>query len=265
MGFRSNATPILIMVSDTNNHDTSYPGTNPPSATRSVALAAVKAAHTRVIGLMAWGIDGHDDLQGIAADTGATVTPDAWGDAKTRPANCPVGSCCLVADDNSDYSPTTQPLPVNGKCTLVFQSDRYAENLSTVIAQAIAAIARGVPTDVGARIESADKDVDVAKELVSRIEAQTSKVCAGAKPTDTDKDGKPDTFTNMVPGSSACFRVVPKRYTTIHPKAKAQRFDAKLQLTSDGIASLRSEDVIFVVPPAGECAPAVSGYHPTTK
>jgi hypothetical protein len=250
MGFREDATPILLMISDTNNHVASMPGTQPPSATRDDALVALRAAHARVVGLMAWKVTGHDDLTWIADATGAKVAPDAWGAGSARPSDCPAGKCCVVADDPASGS-VVQPDPIAGECRLVFQSDRYDTNLASTIARAIAAVARGVPSAVSAEVRDGTADsVDVNDAFVERIEARNDpgSPCAG-------RAVEGATFASVVPGDAACFRLVPKRNDTVRTDERtAQRFDAKLTLRADGIASLRATDVAFVVPPAGECA-----------
>ncbi|HTL32660.1 MAG TPA: hypothetical protein VL326_06030 [Kofleriaceae bacterium] len=247
LGFRESSTPILIMITDTNAHDGGMTTTSPVSATRPVALASLKAIGAKVVGVMAWITVGHDDLSQIAIDTGGQVPPTTWGTGSARPANCPIGKCCTVAEDEV---PTTQPDPdpVTGLCTLVFKADKYSVNLSKMVVQGVTAVAQGAKFQIGARlIDDPSDDVDVA-DFVERVEALPANACAGAQVSDADHDGIPETFSALAGGGIACFRIVPKQNTSVKHGMVERRFKATLQLTGDGVASFGTREVTFVVP-----------------
>jgi hypothetical protein len=237
LGFRRDATPIIIQITDTNAQPGGLTTTSPVSATRAVALGSLKAIGARVVGVMAWITVGEDDLTAMTIDTGGLVTPDAWGTGAARPANCPIGKCCVVAEDEIVRP---QPDPINGKCPLVFQADRYSQNLSQMIVQAVAAIANGAHFQIAAEVrDDPSDDLDVADSFVESV---------------TTCDGEP--FADVVSGAAVCFRITAKPNTVIDNAAEARRYRATLQLTGDGVGSFTSHEVFFVVP-SKTCAPPV--------
>jgi hypothetical protein len=255
LGFREGATPIIIQITDTNGHVGGLTTTSPVSATRPVAVSALRAIGARVVGIMAWVTVGKDDLTQLAIDTGGLVPPTAWGTGAARPANCPIGKCCLVAEDTNA---PPQPDPVNGLCPLVFKSDRYSMNLSAMVVQGVVGVARGAKFRIGAALlDDASDDVDTAAAFVDRVEALPTAACAGAIVADTDQDGVPDAFTALVGGSPACFRITARTNTSVEgAQTGAKRYRAKLQLTGDGLASFGTRGVSFVVP-SGSCTPPI--------
>lgn len=253
LGFRRDSLPIFLVVTDTTQHDDSLTTTNPHSADRHVALAALAQIGARVIGIDTWAGTGAADLTWVATMTGAQVTPDAWGTGAMRPANCPAGRCCLVADDPSVGGTAQQPLPVGGTCTLVFQSDRYDDNLAQMLAQAITAVAHGVPFDASAKLVDDPGDgVDTIAAFVDHVEAVADGPCADATAVDRDGDGVPDTFTALVPGGDACFRITAKINQTVAPGDAPVKYRASLQPLANGLADLAPREIWFVVP-ASDC------------
>jgi hypothetical protein len=253
LGFRAGSTPIIIQITDTNGHVGGLTTTSPISATRPVAVSALHAIGARVVGIMAFVTVGKDDLTQLAIDTGGLVPPTAWGTGAARPANCPVGKCCLVAED---ANAPPQPDPINGLCPLVFKSDFYSRNVSAMVVQGVVGIARGATFRIGAALlDDASDDVDAAAAFVDKIEALPTAACAGATVADTDEDGVPDAFPALVGGSPACFRITARTNTSVEAaKTGATRYRAKLQLTGDGVASFGTRDVSFVVP---TCTPPI--------
>ena len=252
LGFRRDATPIIIQITDTNAQPGGLTTTNPVSATRAVALQALKDIGARVVGIMAWITVGHDDLTAMTIDTGGLVAPTAWG-TTDRPTNCPIGKCCVVAEDEIVRP---QPDPINGQCPLVFQADRYSQNLSKMVVQAVTAIARGARFRIGTELRDDPADAVDARTFVDKIEALPEGACAGQTVADTNGDGVPDAFSAVVGGSQVCFRITPKPNTTIENAGAAVRYRATLQLTGDGVASFVSREVYFVVP-SKACTPPV--------
>lgn len=247
-GFRRDATPIIIQITDTNAQPGGLTTTNPVSATRPVALAALRAIGARVVGIMAWITVGEDDLTDMTIDTGGLVAPTAWG-TTDRPANCPIGKCCVVAEDEVIRP---QPDPVNGLCPLVFQADRYSMNLSKMVVQAVTAIARGAKFRISAELrDDPTDDLDVM-QFVDKVEALSD--CGTT--ADSNGDGVADTFPAVVGGTQVCFRITPKPNTTLDNGDTAKRYRATLQLTGDGVASFSAHEVWFVVP-SKACTPPV--------
>ncbi len=244
LGFRDDSLPIVLMITDTTHHDGGDAGTTPVTATQAVAVAELDAIGARVVGLRAWLGASHADLEAIAIATDARVAPDVWGTGPERPANCPVGHCCLDPVGTEADNPPAE----NGLCTLVFSGDRYDSFLADNMASAIRAIARGARFDVSAVVVDDPTDpVDVRDHFVERVEAVT---CGGSSASDTDGDGTPDTFLAAISGTDLCFRVVARSNTSIAQTEEPATYRARLQLLADGHAFMHALDVAFVVPPA---------------
>ena len=251
LGFRDDALPILIQITDTEHHDQPVADTTPALATRSTAFEALAAIGAKVVGNMAWKVEGHDDLVAVAKATGARVPPETWGvEGGDRPDNCPADRCCLVGNDPDTASPEVQPLPdPDGLCTLVFQSDRYDTNLGELMARAVLSIARAGRFAVGALLrDDPSDDLDVAAAFGARIEAIALGDCFGATATDTDGDGRADSFPDLPTGSSACFRLSVSSNTSVAPGPAARAYRATLRVTGDGVAAFSTAEVHFVVP-----------------
>lgn len=245
-GFRKDSLPIILQITDTNAQAGGLTTTTPVSATRPVALAALEAIHARVVGIMAWITVGHDDLTAMTIDTGGQVPPAAWGVAPARPANCPVGKCCTVAEDEVMRP---QPDPINGLCPLVFQADRYTQNLSKMVAQAVIGIARGAKFQISAELrDDPSDDVDVT-ELVESVDAIADGACAGASVSGSS-------FTAVAGGQTVCFRITPRVNATVPAGPQARRYRGVVQLLGDGVGSFSSREVWFVVPTAA-CTPPI--------
>jgi hypothetical protein len=218
-----------------------------------VATQALAQIGARVIGVKTFLSTGEPDLDAIAVATGAQVPPTAWGMGADRPSNCPAGHCCVNADDpDSGNVPAAQPLPVNGQCTLVFQSDKYDTNLAQMLAQGVTGVARGVRFDAGATMIDDPTDAVDTAAFVDHVEAITDGSCAGNTVRDTNGDGIPDTFDAVVPGTDVCFRVTAKVNQSVQPGATPMKYRALLQLTGNGLADLAPVEIWFVVPTA-EC------------
>jgi hypothetical protein len=94
--------------------------------------------------------------------------------------------------------------------------------------------------------------VDAVAAFVDHLEANPNggAPCAtGLQVADTNGDGRADTFTNVLPGTTVCFDVVPKMNTTIMPTTAPQMFKATINVVGDGVTTLDSRDVFFLVPP----------------
>ncbi|MBA3455838.1 MAG: hypothetical protein H0T42_22265 [Deltaproteobacteria bacterium] len=250
-GFRPDSVPVIVMITDTSNHQDTVIPTTPPIATRAVALQALHDRGARVIGLTAWSPAGRADLADVALQTNARVPPTIWGTGAARPANCPLGSCCVSPND-PDYpgSVAVQPLPdSDGLCTLVFAGDKYNANLATIIAQAVRALAQGGMFELSAAVrDDATDAIDVNDAFVERVEAVADGACAGSAVVDLDGDGFADQFPAGISGAPACFRLVAKANQSVPPTDTAQVFAATLQINGDGLAAFASKQVLFVVP-----------------
>ena len=53
----------------------------------------------------------------------------------------------------------------------------------------------------------------------------------------------------MLPGKRVCFDVVPRTNTTVMPLPEPQMFRATISVRGDGVTTLDTREVFFLVPP----------------
>ena len=101
--------------------------------------------------------------------------------------------------------------------------------------------------------DASQRILDAVQAFVDRVVANTTAgapCVAGLPAVDTNGDGSLDRFTDVNPGTIVCFDVVPKMNTTVMPTAAPQLFRAVLTVQGDGVTTLDTRDVYFIVPPA---------------
>ena len=69
-----------------------------------------------------------------------------------------------------------------------------------------------------------------------------------ATATDTDGDGRADSFPDLASGARACFRLSATSNTSVEPGPAARAYRATFRVTGDGVAAFGSQEVVFVVP-----------------
>lgn len=253
LGFRSNSLPIVLLVSDSSQHSYSYMDTTPTEPSSDEAVEAMNSMGAKVVGLLldTWPTGwGHRDMTIITEGTGAIVSPEVWGPAGTRPGNCPVGYCCLL-DPNDTGSATNYPAE-DEQCPLVFRTKRANVDLTSNMIDAVRFLTRDGRFDISATVVDDPGDaVDVLEHFVDRVEAVD---CGDATASDTDGDGRSDTFVQAQPGTDLCFQVFAKNNETLPPSEEAQVYHATLRLLGDGIPYLNHLELAFVVPAQG-CEP----------
>lgn len=83
-----------------------------------------------------------------------------------------------------------------------------------------------------------------------------TRICAaGLTAVDTDADGHPDQFSDVLPGTIVCFDIVPLQNTTVEPTVEPQLFRAQVQVLGDSVTLLDTRDVYFLVPPGTYVGP----------
>lgn len=215
--FRTDALPIILLATD-------EPPMNSPSAdtlacpSQSTLCSAANDISARIIGIKgAASVQDqtplHSDLTALATCTGAV---DSNGDA-------------LVENGND-------------------------ANAAAAIENAIRAVARGVPLDLTADLFDVSGDsVNAVTEFISHIETQqlgSAECTGGHSDVDTDGDGRPDRYLDVVSGSPVCWRLVPKMNTTIEPDMIAPKmFEAGIEIRGDGTTLLDQRRIFFLVPP----------------
>ena len=245
VGFRTGSLPMVVWVTDAPNHS----GFPAGAATKAAALAQITTAAIRVIGVVSSVGDGDgrpEVLEAVNA-SGAVVPPTAWGPAGSRPASCAVGQCCTGLNGVGEAS-------AGGMCPLIFRIDGTGAGLGTAVADAVEALTGFGTLDIGADPQDDPSDsVDAVAEFVERIEANPTAPapCAsGMVAIDVAPvDGINDTFQSVTPGTTVCFDVIPKMNTSVMPTDMPQMFMATIVVEGDGITTLDTRDIFFLVPP----------------
>jgi hypothetical protein len=252
---RDGALPIVIQISDAENHSAeTYGALIPAAASRQKAFDALAAIQAKVImvNVAQTALSLSDHLE-IVTTTGALVPPSAFGAS---------GSC------NTGLSGTRQPANADDMCPLLFNVDGTGSGLGDSIVDAVQALAGFASFDIDARPinETGNpNNVDAVAAFVDHVtpnimpDAATG--CANGLPVGDllGSDGVHDTFTSVSGGVRVCFDVVPKTNTTVMPTEEPQLFRARIDVYGDGITVLDDREVWFVVPPkppvpGGVCA-----------
>jgi hypothetical protein len=244
MMFRPGAFPIIIQISDAENHSAETYGTFvPEAASRQDAFDALEAISARVImvnvGQSSFALTDHLE---IVTRTGAVVPPSAFGDTGE----------CLTGLAGAPQA------AVAGECPLLFNVDGTGTGLGSSIVDAVQALAGSASLDIDARPvneEGNPNDVNAVEAFLERVTPNTSPATAtmcvsGLAVEDRlGGDGEDDTFIDVNGGVRVCFDVVPKMNTTVMPTSEPQLFRARIDVYGDNITVLDDRAVWFVVPP----------------
>ncbi len=270
VGFREGSLPIVVMATDTRNHNCEPWPINAYScgvaaATCDQAIGELVEIGARVIALMPGIPDGtppqfvslfeaelaeiHEELKYVVMPTGGAVLPSAWSiGGAPRPAGCAPDQCCTL-----EGGAGRAPEP-SGECPLVFRMGSDWMGLGDSVATAIKVLAKGGSFDIGAKIEDdPSDDVDAVAEFVDYIETSSSNTApctSGHMTADGNGDGRDDRFINLTTGESVCFDLIPKTNVTVPAMKDEQRFKAYLDIQGSDVTSLGRIEVTFVVPPA---------------
>lgn len=225
--FRPDAVPIVIVMTDVDQHNsptcgcnytTAVPGSGPAYTATTTALAGLNA---RVVGI-ATSSGANAFLNRLIQDT--TIARGAPGVSGDYVVSAPGGS-----------------------------------GLSSAIATLVRRAAQ-VPLDVSAQAvdiadpgESVDAIAAFLDHLETRGTAAPGLTCTtGLTVIDRpgiDADSYPDTFQRVTPGTPVCFDIIPKTNTTVMPTLDPQLFRARINVIGDGFTPLDSRIVYFLVPP----------------
>lgn len=251
IGWRPGALPIIVQITDASVHDAAtYGAMVPTAASRQQAKDALAAIRARVIGVAAEG--GSGDVAGDLLDfinaTGAIVPPDAFGPA--------AAGQCLTGKNATPVAPTA------GMCPLLYNIAADGMGLGTTVVDGVKALINFAGLDIDARPEDEMGNIDARGDPVNAVKAFLSRVepnpkppaatgCAMGLATDDRlaMDGFDDTFLDVKPGTKVCFDVIAKQNKTVEPAAKPQLFKARIDVVGDGVATLDSRQVWFLVPP----------------
>ncbi|WP_437484926.1 VWA domain-containing protein [Sorangium sp. So ce1014] len=251
VGFRAGSLPIVVMISDAPSHNgrmVEYNYSTHSSPDYTQALNAVTGLGGRLIGMVTTSDESEATAEFTAGAlaTGSVVPPTAWGPEGNRPAGCAVDQCCTGADGRGVAA-------AHGKCPLVFQVASSGAGLSLAVVQAIKVLTTYITLDISAAEQDDETDsVDAVSAFVDRIIANNmapEPCTSDLRVVDRNLDRVADTFANVFPGPTVCFDVIPKVNVSVPPTTKPQVFTANIVVTGDGVTTLSTRKVFFLVPP----------------
>lgn len=215
--FRPGSLPVIVLATDEpplqNVDGITCPGWDP------VTRDALRSRKAKVVGVVGSGsastlAEVRLDLRAMAADTGAV-------DASA------------------------------GNAPLVF--DGAGAGAANAIGEGIRALARGVPLDMGAVVADDPGDaLDARAAFVDHLETlQLGNALCASGLTDVDSDGDTfrDRFVAVRAGVPLCWKLVTKRNTTVPALEQPQLFRARVDVVGDGVTTVDSREVFFLVPP----------------
>jgi len=225
--FRPDAVPIVVVMTDVDQHNSptcgcnyagSVPGGGPSWTSMTGALSTLNA---RIVGISTAG-----------------------------------GSVAFL---NRLVTDTTLARGAPGPSTSYVLSALGGSGLSTAVTDAVRRAA-AVPLDVSARAQDvvdAGETVDAVMAFLDHLETRTTAApglsCTTGLTTydrsGIDADAFPDTFQRVTPGSPVCFDIVPKTNVTVMPTLDPQVFRARIEVLGDGFTPLDSRIIFFLVPP----------------
>lgn len=213
--FREGALPVVVVATDEpplSAGDTYHC----PNWTNTIK-AAFNTRSARVMGIYGSGSSTStiDDLKLMATDTGAI-----------------------------DAANANAPLVFNG-------ADANAAN---AISSGIRTLVNGVPLDMAALAADDPADsVDAISSFVDRLETLqigNAQCSNGLTDIDSNADSFKDQYVDVRAGVPVCWKLVAKQNTTVRPKTEPQLFRARVNVIADGVTTLDTRDVFFLVPPA---------------
>jgi hypothetical protein len=228
VGFRPNATRVVVLVTDAPSHEgTEYRSVIARAHTSEQAVAALRALDVRVVGI-ASGAPARSALESIATRTGAVATV--------------AGNWCATGIDGA-----ARPAVMN-RCPLVYDIAPDGTGLSRTVADGIGAV---LDTVAFGEIHGEARE-DNAR-FVAAIEATSATPPANSEaPGAEDRlptammDGVRDTFTSVRSGTVARFRArLANR--SVREGVFPQVFFLRIALVGDGM-DIRETLVRVIVP-----------------
>jgi hypothetical protein len=230
VGFRSDSTRVVVLVTDAPSHDASeYAAAIPHAHSGAQAIAALRALDVRVVGI-ASGQPARTALESVAVQTRAVAAA--------------VDGRCSTGLGGSARS------PVGGQCPLVYDIADDGTGLSRTVADGIGAVLdtiafatiHGEPREDGMRFVSAIEAISAVAPANTPAPTRADRFPAGAT------DGVLDTFSGVRSGTVVRFRArLANR--TVREGVFPQVFFLRVVLVGDG-SSLR-ETIVRVIVPEG--------------
>ena len=227
--FRADAVPIIIVMTDVNQHNdptcgcdySGIPGS--PQPTWANMLSSLATINARVVGI-ATSPSANAFLTQLVNDT--TIARGAPGTAASYILSAPGGSGLTSAIVNVVRQAAQVPLDVS--------------------AQAVDLVDSG---------ESVDAVAAFVDHLEPRVTPATGLTCTSfpaARLVDRagiDGDSFNDTVNDVPPGDPVCFDIIPRMNVTVAPTLVPQVFRAQVNVIGDGFTPLDDRIIYFLVPP----------------
>jgi len=209
--FRDGALPVVMLATD----EAPWMGAGTHHCpTIPVAVAALNAISAKLIGIIGntTAADVRTDLEAMASGTGAVDTSGT-------------------------------PLVFPG-------ADASA---AMAIENAVRTLANAVRVDISAvPVDDPSDSVDAVASFVDHLETLqlgTAECTDMLMEADSNMDGFPDLYQQVLFGTPVCWRIFAKQNDTVMPTAEPQVFTATIQVYGDGVTLLDERDVFFLVPP----------------
>jgi len=230
-GFRADAFPIIIQITDDRSHlrmdyvDGGIAGAHG----RDQAVMALQGIAARVMGIST-GADARLPLEDLAVATGAVVAPE--------------GGSCFTGIGGAARRPSTLPDGTE-VCPLVFDARDNGSGLSTTLVDAVNTLVTEIRLDtVSIRVVG-----DPNGFIRATIPRSATPPAGAPSPTVADLDGDSifDSFVDVVPGTVVAFTVL--TYNDVVPQTDVdQVFTVTLQVIGDGVTVLDEKPVTIIVP-----------------
>lgn len=127
-------------------------------------------------------------------------------------------------------------------------------NAASAVETGVTSFFATVPLDLTASADDDPADsVDAVSAFVERLETLqlgTAACANNLESDDTNADTFDDAYVNVPAGTPTCWKLVPKQNGTVPATAEPQVFRATVHVTGDGVTTLDTRNVVFVVPPA---------------
>ncbi len=124
------------------------------------------------------------------------------------------------------------------------------------IEMGIRTLVNAVRVDISAvPVDDASDTVDAVASFIDHLETLQlgTPLCAsGLAETDSNGDGHPDVFVDVLFGTPVCWKLFPKTNDTVMPTSEPQVFIARIEVYGDATTLLDTRDVYFLVPPTIE-------------
>jgi len=246
VGFRKDALPIIVQITDARSHAASdYAALTSQAHDQATAVAALNAIGARVIGIDSLENAGNPDdpraeLEAIALATKTVIPPD------------PADGMCHTGVDGAPRDPVIAGgVPV---CPVVFDVLPNGQGLGTLIVDAIAQLATLGVLDISTAKVGKTEGPKGDTIVTGFTSADFLKAITPVPPAPEGSTISGDVFVGVTPGSTVTFHV--DALNDFQPPTLVdQLFDADIHVLGDAVTLLDVRKVYIIVPRKPEDVP----------